>query len=90
MSDRALTVGELKSLLAPFNDDQELRLPGGLTFRGLRRATATVVYLEVHQTLGQPAAAFQRRNPRVSAVFLDMTSLGDVRREPDVQDIIVS
>lgn len=72
MSDRILTVGELKSHLQGLSDDTAVSFSGGLSFYRLKRWDDDEVILEFGEAQADLGPEFKRRNPHVKVAFIDM------------------
>jgi hypothetical protein len=79
MSDRILTVGELKSHLRGLSDDTVISFSGGLSFYRFKRWGDDEVILEFGEPQADLAPEFKRRNPHVKVAFIDV----DAPTNPD-------
>lgn len=88
MSEKVLTVGELRRHLAAFRDSDEVELPGGLTFSRVERLDDSSCLIEVDEILGYLTDAFKKRNPHVKAVFCsphgELDETGILQKMPDI------
>ncbi|WP_368646694.1 hypothetical protein [Castellaniella ginsengisoli] len=74
MSDRILTVGELRSHLIGLPDDSVVSFSGGLSFYRFKRWGDDEVVLEFGEPQADLSPEFKRRNPHVKVAFIDVDS----------------
>jgi len=71
MNEKTITVGELKSHLEHLNDDDELELPGGLTFYRIKQRGDDFYVLEVNEPFAYLSPSFKKKNPHVKVAFIN-------------------
>lgn len=86
MSD-ALTVGELKRMLAVFRDDDEIAFSGGLTFHRLKMRGEKLVHVEFAEYEAILSKRFQQKFPQVIVAFCREDGDGSLMQAIEIPEL---
>ena len=69
MTER-FTVGDMRRQLEIWDDDDELQLPGGLSFYRLKKRGDSLVVIEVNEPEAYLNPKFKKKNPHIKVAYV--------------------
>lgn len=71
------TVGDMRRALEIWDDNDELEMPGGLSFYRLKQRGDNLVVIEVNEPAAHLNPKFKKTNPHINVAFVNVEPMAE-------------